>query len=647
MSSETEKVTEAAAMAAAEPSEKAVSPAAATASKSAEGEDAKQAVVAAGSETKARGPVAEDEGASKKQTDSPSTAASSNTTSTGPPPPASTSKSSTTTAPAGGEMKQNADASSKGKAAVAPPAPAGQSKSSETTPSTLTSENTASSSSSGLDPASTEQSEPKSSEAEPKMETFHMNVAGAGPSGVRGEAFRHKFLQKLSYERIWVPAAQRPPQHQTVIIFDWDDTLLCTSFLNLRLPTPEIPGHVQRQLLLLERVGAQLLELAMKLGQTFIITNAMKGWVEYSASKYVPRLLPTLQKIQIISARGNYEHAFPGNYGQWKIEAFLEVQRQLNSQIITNLISLGDSNMEMEAVHVMGKEFAQALIKTIKFRESPTPEELVKQLELVGQKFEKIILNARNLKIGLERKWNGDKSRSSKERSSGHHQHHPPGAAAGAAPSGGGPSAGAGGRAPASSENTSTATGGTALHQAMLRDQQQQQQSTNATSTFQPPGRSSPALTPERLAAMDARNASSSGNQEASGEASGAATSSLGAPATSEVTTATPAAQSIASATAGATASTTPKEIKHSSETGAPDTTSLPPDSSSVYEGSDFGAGSEPASPRGPVLGPEEKNEVLKKANFSASVLADVAAASSTSASTAPSPSDPDGDAAA
>lgn len=28
--------------------------------------------------------------------------------------------------------------------------------------------------------------------------------------------------------------AQKSPQHQTVIIFDWDDTLLCTSFLNLR-----------------------------------------------------------------------------------------------------------------------------------------------------------------------------------------------------------------------------------------------------------------------------------------------------------------------------------------------------------------------------------------------------------------------------
>merc|ERR1719199_1570174 len=44
--------------------------------------------------------------------------------------------------------------------------------------------------------------------------------------------FRMAFLHRLSYEKVWVPPAKRMPQHQTVIIFDWDDTLLCTSYLN-------------------------------------------------------------------------------------------------------------------------------------------------------------------------------------------------------------------------------------------------------------------------------------------------------------------------------------------------------------------------------------------------------------------------------
>jgi len=249
--------------------------------------------------------------------------------------------------------------------------------------------------------------------------------AGDGVTGARGsrgmssfsmdilkppiqDDFRTNYLRKLSYEKVWVPQAQKPPKHQTVIIFDWDDTLLCTSYLNFR-GDADLQPAVVRHLEDIQRAGKKLLELAMGLGRTFIITNAMNGWVQYSAAKWIPEVLDVLQNqnIRVISARTNHEPQYPGEVGQWKIQAFLEVQRDLNSQIITNLISLGDSNFEMDAVHVMGKEFSQALVKTIKFRENPSPEELLKQLELVTQKFERIVENARNLKIGLERKWVG------------------------------------------------------------------------------------------------------------------------------------------------------------------------------------------------------------------------------------------------
>jgi hypothetical protein len=216
--------------------------------------------------------------------------------------------------------------------------------------------------------------------------------------------FRLNFLRKLSQQKIWVPRSDRPPQHQCVIIFDWDDTLLCTSYLNMKPDAASSPT-VLRHLQSICTTAQLLIETAMRFGQTFIITNAMKGWVEYSATKYIPALLPTLKKIRVISARSEHETKYPGLYHEWKIQAFLAVQKEMSSQIITNLVSLGDSTIEMDAVHVMGNEFSQALIKTVKFRETPTPEELAKQLELVSQKFEKIILNARSLKISLERKW--------------------------------------------------------------------------------------------------------------------------------------------------------------------------------------------------------------------------------------------------
>lgn len=219
----------------------------------------------------------------------------------------------------------------------------------------------------------------------------------------RQEGFRVSYLRKLSYEKVWVPASQRPPKHQTVIIFDWDDTLLCSSFLSGK------DGHqlglsTRRVLHAIETNAIRLLEMAMKLGHTFIITNAMEGWIEYSAAKYVPGLLPILQKVQLISARSRYEEQYPCEVNKWKINAFLDVQHKLDSEVITNLTSVGDSNYEMDATHIMAEKFSQALIKTIKLKENPSSEELLKQLELIVPKFEQIVDSARNMQIGLERK---------------------------------------------------------------------------------------------------------------------------------------------------------------------------------------------------------------------------------------------------
>ena len=216
--------------------------------------------------------------------------------------------------------------------------------------------------------------------------------------------FRIQYLKKLSYAGVWVPQAQKPPKHQTSIIFDWDDTLIPSVYLNHR-PDAASKPDVKKHLETIALHAAALLEMAGKFGHVFIITNAIHGWVFYSAEKYLPTLLPTLKKIKVISARDSFEQQYPGQYHEWKVQAFLKVQKELNQQVITNLVSLGDSMIEHDAVHVMGAEFAEALVKTIKFRDTPTPEELAKQLELVLGKFEKIVLNARNLKISLERKW--------------------------------------------------------------------------------------------------------------------------------------------------------------------------------------------------------------------------------------------------
>ena len=75
---------------------------------------------------------------------------------------------------------------------------------------------------------------------------------------------------------------------------------------------------------------------------------------------------------------------------QWKMKAFLKTQERMEKGAITNLVALGDSQFEMDAVKHLGSKFSRALIKTVKFREVPTPDELVKQINLVLMKLDQI-----------------------------------------------------------------------------------------------------------------------------------------------------------------------------------------------------------------------------------------------------------------
>lgn len=43
------------------------------------------------------------------------------------------------------------------------------------------------------------------------------------------DEMRNKYLSKLALQKVWLPPMCQPKMQQTCIVFDWDDTLLCTS----------------------------------------------------------------------------------------------------------------------------------------------------------------------------------------------------------------------------------------------------------------------------------------------------------------------------------------------------------------------------------------------------------------------------------
>ena len=72
--------------------------------------------------------------------------------------------------------------------------------------------------------------------------------------------------------------------------------------------------------------------------------------------------MPLLQKIKIISARGAYEAKFPNDSRRWKHEAFLDMQKKFNSELVTNILCLGDSFIEIEAGHFLAARASWSML---------------------------------------------------------------------------------------------------------------------------------------------------------------------------------------------------------------------------------------------------------------------------------------------
>mmetsp|Transcript_5674 Transcript_5674/g.6410 ORF Transcript_5674/g.6410 Transcript_5674/m.6410 type:complete len:93 (+) Transcript_5674:410-688(+) len=86
----------------------------------------------------------------------------------------------------------------------------------------------------------------------------------------------------------------------------------------------------------------------------------------------------------------------------WKQKAFLLTEEDLDERAVMNIVAIGDNNIELDAANNLAQKFSAAFIKTIKFQESPTPQELIKQIKLVGKKLNEIVMSPKNWTIRLE-----------------------------------------------------------------------------------------------------------------------------------------------------------------------------------------------------------------------------------------------------
>jgi len=197
-----------------------------------------------------------------------------------------------------------------------------------------------------------------------------------------------------------VASSVQTPCPDTVIIFDWDDTLLASSFLSSRgyrldSEMERTPEHeqVEQQLRELESAVTSLLTMALTYGAVHVVTNAETGWVQLSAQKFMPGLVPLLSKVTVLSARSTFEPMHPDSPLKWKFFAFqekLQTHYGVDYKPVgakKNVISFGDSHVEREAVRAVTRSMSMTRCKSVKFAERPSTEQLRRQLELVTNCF--------------------------------------------------------------------------------------------------------------------------------------------------------------------------------------------------------------------------------------------------------------------
>ena len=113
-------------------------------------------------------------------------------------------------------------------------------------------------------------------------------------------------------------------------------------------PKIKVPPALTRTLSNLDQIASALLTKSKTFGRVYIVTNATEGWVEISAARFLPKVREVIKNdVTIISARSNHSKLYPRDPLRWKIEAFLETRADLNEEVLTNLIVLGDSTFEI------------------------------------------------------------------------------------------------------------------------------------------------------------------------------------------------------------------------------------------------------------------------------------------------------------
>lgn len=224
---------------------------------------------------------------------------------------------------------------------------------------------------------------------------------------------------------------------ETVILFDWDDTLCPSSWLEKRLnglstEAESLSPSLQQLLCQLEIFAEKLLKSAIDMGTVMIVTNSMEPWVHVSCKRYLPSLLPLIEELPVIytrsvvdSRKGGHHSGYPmtgvqkvsKQFGsqcadesspqRWKEIAFHQILQRLNFHG-KSVISIGDSKFERNALrHVLSSQLkskGKCHMKTAKLFDDPSVEELIAEVRALQGTLQIMVQYEGNLDVEIQDK---------------------------------------------------------------------------------------------------------------------------------------------------------------------------------------------------------------------------------------------------
>lgn len=182
---------------------------------------------------------------------------------------------------------------------------------------------------------------------------------------------------------------------ETLIIFDWDDTVLPTSWLErIHALTAGVPlrPDVQRQLATLGKMAMETMAMCTQFGTVVFITNSAPGWVDQSCQLFMPQILGEVRSYPILAKPMHAPLTF-------KITTFRKECRAYR-----NCISVGDGDAERAAcIRLQAPQDRKGVlgggdnsdpsrrVKSVKLQEFPTCAQLIAQHEMLQMRLSEVI----------------------------------------------------------------------------------------------------------------------------------------------------------------------------------------------------------------------------------------------------------------